>query len=318
MMTAEQVTAELIFQSEGISKTYKSKANSFTLAPIDLELRAGEITAVVGENGDGKTTLLSLISGRLSITRGAAHYPYLEKQGSTSAYERRQHIAMLTQELPAWKGKLADNLRFFAAIRGIKGDANEEWIMFLLDRLGLMKYKEATWNQISGGFRTRFSLARALAEKPNLLVLDEPLANLDINTQLRFLDDLRDLVKTLEQPITMVISSQHLHEIETISDKIIFIREGETLYNGPMAAFEVDRQENVFELTCDLPREQLEKVLKKIGLLGLEMAGDTFILAFPRKVESEEVMKALLKADARIKLFRDISQSTRKLFRVEG
>jgi ABC-type multidrug transport system ATPase subunit len=210
-----------------------------------------------------------------------------------------------------------DNLHFYAALRGIMGEKNEEWVMFILDRLGLMKYKDATWKQISGGFRTRFSLARALVQKPNLLVLDEPLANLDINTQLVFLDDLRELVKTMDQPVTMVISSQHLHEIENISDGIIFIRDGVTVYNGPMAEFEADRQENAFELTCDLSNEQVETILKEVGLLGLKMAGENYILRFPREVESETVLRAMLDTGVRILLFRDISQSTRKLFRVE-
>ncbi len=316
-MTEALISPELIFKGERLSKRYSSKAHSFILAPIDIELFAGEITGVVGENGDGKTTLLSLVSGRLSLTSGAPHYPYLDKTGKTTLYDRQQAIAMLTQELPSWKGRLIDNLHFYAALRGIKGRQNEEWVLTVLDRLGLMKYKDATWKQISGGYRTRFSLARAIVQKPNLLVLDEPLANLDINTQLVFLDDLRDLVKTLEQPITILISSQHLHEIERISDKIIFIRDGKPLYNGPMATFEADRLENSFELTCDLPKDQLEALLKESQLLELKAVGENYLLRFPRTVESKEVLRILLQNDVKITLFRDISQSTRKLFRME-
>jgi ABC-2 type transport system ATP-binding protein len=259
-----------------------------------------------------------MVSGRLFLTKGKAKYPYIDKQGFTSLYLRKRKIAMLTQELPAWKGKLGDNLHFHAAVHGIKGNKNEAWVKFILERLGLKKYKEATWKQISGGFRTRFSLAKALAQKPNLLVLDEPLANLDINTQLVFLNDLKDLVKSLEQPITMMISSQHLHEIENISDNIVFIRDGKTLYNGSMTAFESDRKENAFELTCNLTKEQIQDILAEHSLISLKMAGDNYILRFPRDIESEMVLRTLLDSSAQITLFRDISQSTRKLFQVEG
>ena len=315
-MTNPEENRELIFEGVGISKTY-ARGSKFTLAPVDIQLYAGEITAVVGENGDGKTTLLSMISGKLFLTQGEVYYPYLEKHGLGSFYDRQQGVAILTQELPSWNGKLVDNLHFFAALRGIKGKENEEWVMYILERLGLMKYKDSTWKQISGGYRTRFSLARALAQKPNLLVLDEPLANLDINAQLVFVDDLKDLVKSMDQPIAMVISSQHLHEIEKISDEIIFIRDGETLYNGPMAEFAADREENVFELTCDVPKEEVEKVLKEVGLSGSKTAGENLILQFPREVESDKVLKALMDGGIKVQLFRDISQSTRKLFRVE-
>jgi ABC-2 type transport system ATP-binding protein len=316
-MSKSDQTPDIIFKGSGITKRYKSRAHSFTLQPLDLELHAGEITAVVGENGDGKTTLLSMVSGRLYLTGGRADYPYFEEHGIHSLYERQRKIAMLTQELPAWKGKLVDNLHFHAAVHDIKGAANEDWVRFILERLNLTAYQDATWKQISGGFRTRFSLAKALVQKPNLLVLDEPLANLDINTQLVFLNDLKDLVKSLEQPITMLISSQHLHEIENISDSIVFIRDGETLYNGSMAAFEADRQENAFELTCSLSKDELKSMLDDTGLISLKMAGDNFILRFPREIESEKVLKTLLDGGARITLFRDISQSTRKLFQVE-
>ena len=308
---------EIIFKGTGISKTYKSRTRSFALKPLDLELRAGEITAVVGENGAGKTTLLNLAAGRLYLTGGKIEYPYLEGPGTTSLYDRQRKIAILNQELEAWKGKLIDNLHFHAAVHGIKGAENEEWVNFLLKRLGLSDYKDAKWKQISGGFRTRFALAKALTQKPNLLILDEPLANLDVNTQLIFLNDLKELVKSLEQPISMVVSSQHLHEIEYISDNIVFIRDGETIYSGSMSTFEANRQDNVFELKCSLAKEELQNLLAESSLQNLKMAGDNYILRFPREVESETVLRTLLNGGTKITLFRDISQSTRKLFQVE-
>ncbi len=315
--TQQNGSAQVIFQARGISKRYKTRSHSFTLQPVDISLRAGEITSVVGENGDGKTTLLSMISGRLYLSAGMVEYPYLADQGLHTQYQIRQKVIMVTQDLPPWTGKLVDNLHFYAALQGIKGDENEEWVHFILERLGLMKYKDATWKQISGGYRMRFSLARALIQRPHLLVLDEPLANLDINTQLIVLGDLRDLAKSFVHPLSLIISSQHLHEIENISDHIVFIRDGETLYNGLFADFEADRKENTFELVCDASREELEKHLKTLKLSKINTAGENFILTFPIKVDSSDVLKLLLKKKVRIMLFRDISQSTRKLFAME-
>lgn len=309
--------AATIFKGAGLTKRYQTRGHSFTLEPVDVTLKAGEITSVVGENGYGKTTLLSLVAGSLAKTGGRADYPFLREDGRRTAYEIKQKVVMLTQELPAWQGKLVDNLHFYAAIHGIKGKENEEWVAFILDTLGLNEYKDATWKQISGGFRTRFSLARGLIQRPNLLVLDEPLANLDVNTQLTFLEDLRDLVKSFVEPLAMMISSQHLHEIETITDKIIFLQEGKTVYNGLLSDFESGRQENTFELVCRQDEVKVKEALKSLEVLGIKRAGGNLIIRFPVRVEGEDVLKKLMKAGITIELFRDISRSTRKLFSVE-
>lgn len=306
-----------IFRGEGITKRYKSKSGGFVLEPVDLSLGAGEIMAVVGENGAGKTTILEMVAGERSTTGGEMIYPHLEENGRDSAYEIRQKIVMLKQELPSWNGTLKNNLHFTAAIHGIKGEENEEWVDFIVKNLGLEKYLDATWKQISGGFRTRYSLARALVQRPNLLALDEPLANLDINTQLVFLNNLKELANNFVEPLAIFISSQHLHEIESISDKIIFLRDGETVYNGLMKDFESGRKENTFELVTDASEKDMRKLLKPLGVKGIEQAGDNYLVKVAVKIEAEAVLRALLDGGVKIALFRDISRSTRKLFRVE-
>jgi ABC-2 type transport system ATP-binding protein len=224
---------------------------------------------------------------------------------------------MLRQDLPTWNGTLKNNLHFTAAIHGIKGQENEDWVDFILESLGLKKYMDATWKQISGGFRTRYSLARALVQRPNLLALDEPLANLDINTQLVVLSNLKELAVNFVEPLAILISSQHLHEIESISDKIIFLRDGETIYNGLMKDFERERAENIFELVTDAGEKDMLKLLKPLGVKGIEQAGGNYLVKVAVKIEAEAVLRALLDGGVKIALFRDISQSTRKLFRVE-
>lgn len=306
-----------IFRGVEITKIYKSKSGGFELEPINISLDAGEIMAVVGENGAGKTTLLEIVARELARTGGSLIYPYLQETGRSSAYKIRQKVVMLRQDLPSWEGTLKSNLHFTAANHGIKGNENEEWVDFILESLGLEKYVEATWKQISGGFRTRYSLARALVQRPNLLALDEPLANLDINTQLVLLNNLKELVANFVEPISILISSQHLHEIESISDKIIFLRDGETIYNGRMADFESERKDNTFELVTDANKKEMKKVLKALGVREIEQAGENFLVKVPVKIDGQAVLRALLDGGVKIELFRDISRSTRKLFSVE-
>ncbi len=135
---------------------------------------------IVGENGNGKTTLLRCMAGQLALDSGVLNFTRLEKPDH---YGIKHQLAFIPQRIPRWFGLLKDNLHFSAAISGVKGEENNVMVDFMLERLDLTPYAHLTWNQISSGYRTRFEIARILLLKPKLLILDEPLANLDINAQ---------------------------------------------------------------------------------------------------------------------------------------
>ena len=310
------VSSSTVFLGENLEKTYKKKSFSFTLDIPKFELNLGEITVVVGENGNGKTTLLKIIRGDLQITKGNITYPFLDKNSSQDLYKIKEQIAYIPQELPSWSGLLANNLHFAAAIRGIKEKENEEEVDFIISRLGLDQYRNSSWKEISGGFKMRFSLAKALVWNPKLLILDEPLANLDINTQLIFLRDLRYLVNSIKNPKSIILSSQNIYDVENIADKIIFIKDGKALYNGRIKEFEINREKNTFELGCNLSKEELTSLLEEI-YIQIDMVGyNQFIIDTSRRVTFHDIF-AIFKKHKNISLnyFRDISQSTRKLFK---
>jgi ABC-2 type transport system ATP-binding protein len=302
-----------IFEGRKITKFYKSVG--FRLGEIDLTLSAGEITGIVGENGNGKTTLLNIVAGELSIDGGTVFYPAFEKEQTAlrNWYAVKQHIAFIPQHLDKWLGLLKDNLHLSAANHGIFGQENEEAVDFIIHRLGLTKYKNAKWNDISSGYKLRFELARALVWKPQLLILDEPLANLDINSKLLFMQDLRLLSNSLRYPIAIIMSSQQLHEIESVVDNIIFLKEGYPIYNGRVNEFGKDRETNVFELAGDFSRQDLYQWLKDYQAIKIEDTGQSFIIETPVGFTGNQLL-AMLSEKQKIEYFRDISQSTRKLF----
>ena len=310
----KQDNIQTVVKGVNIGKVYKSKGVKFCLSPIDIELNLGEITAVVGENGNGKTTLLRMLAGDLAISEGKLSYPLLTENSKKDWYSIKQNIAYLPQELPKWYGSLMNNLHFTATIHNIKGDDNIKEVNWMIYRLGLEEYRKAKWNEISSGYKTRFSLARALVWKPKLLVFDEPLGNLDIKAQADFLQDLRNIVNLQEYPLTVIISSQHLYEVESIADKIIFLKNGEAKYNGLMSEFKKDRESNVYEISCDLKQEVLMNILQLIRCDKVEEAGKNVIIYTPVDVTSAELLKVLATHQVSIKYFRDISQSTRQLF----
>ncbi len=183
---------KVVVKAQNLTKAYKS--SYFKLELDDLELRLGEITTVVGENSTGKTCLLRIIAGDLAHDKGTLQYPLFQKETKKRLnwVKIKPQIAYVPQELPYWRGSLLNNLRFEAAIHGVKGKSNYQATEYILQRLGLAEHVHKTWQQLSGGYKLRFALAKALIWKAELLVIDEPLAHLDIKAQMVVLKDLQN------------------------------------------------------------------------------------------------------------------------------
>ena len=303
----------LVFEAKGISKRFTSGNSPFHLQPLDLNLELGKITGVVGENGNGKTTLLRIVAGELSSDTGSIEYPLLGLKAG-SWYAIKNKIAFIPQRMKRWHGTLIDNLRFHASIHGIKDVENNKQVEYILNRLGLSAFRDLKWSEMSSGYRLRFELAKMLMWRPKLLVLDEPLANLDINAQQLFLQDRRYILRSWKHPLAVILSSQALHEIESVADNIVFIKRGKTLYNGSQKDFGTERTYNDYELSGTFTREQLSAVMALIPNSKVEDSGTVFLVSIPIEMNTDEFLHILLLNKISISYFRDISTSTRKLF----
>lgn len=298
-----------LFSCSGLHKTYRR--GNFALKDISLELRTGEITGVVGENGNGKTTLLRIIAGDLAHDKGEMSYFGNNQIGVLSWENIRSRVAYIPQRIPQWYGTLKDNLIFQASIRGIKGKQADMEVDKLLDQLALNEYSMLKWSEISTGYRLRFQLAKMLLINPELLVLDEPIANLDINAQGKFLSDLKTVVSEEKRRVSVILSSQQLHEIENVADSIVFLRKGEMIYSGEVSKIGESRKLNEFELQCNLTREELATLLPDIEIVA---HGKTSHVKVPLEITAEKFLAVILEKGGSISYFRDISSSTRRLF----
>ncbi len=306
---------EIVCRVMDVNKTFRR--TGFAMQDIDADFRLGEITGVVGENGNGKTTLFRIITGELAVDSGTVQYPYLETGFGIAAEDWsniKQYIAFIPQHVEKWYGSVRNNLHYELALHGIKGDMNEEEVEYIIYRMGLEEHQNKTWGQLSGGYRLRFALARALVWKPVFLVIDEPLANLDIKAQLVILNDLRDLANSYRYPLSVVVSSQHLHEIEHVSDNIIFMKNGEVMYNGKTNELGKEREENTFEFACELTLDEVERSLGGLEYRNLEHTGLAYVIHTSLHVTQKNVMQQLISADVEVSYFRDISKSTKKMF----
>ncbi|MFM9943863.1 MAG: ATP-binding cassette domain-containing protein [Bacteroidia bacterium] len=299
-----------VVNARKISKAYSS--GHFKLSPIGMSINTGELVGIVGENGNGKTTLLRMMASDLSLNEGEINYEL--GIGDIDLYEQKRSIAYIPQRIQRWYGKLKNNLHFAASSRGIYGFENEYLVKVMLTRLGLNKYKDLFWTQISSGYRTRFELARILLLQPKLLILDEPLANLDINAQQTFLQDIRNLAKSRKNPLAILFSSQQLHEVEKVADHIVFLRNGESIYNSTLDTNEKLETHTETELETAATRDELLVALSHVEGLTVKQQGGVYIIRCSNSISSSEILKKVLAAGMSISYYRDLTHSTKKFF----
>jgi ABC-type multidrug transport system ATPase subunit len=290
--------SELTFRRSSMHGVFDLHADPFSF-------KTGTITAMVGANGSGKSTLLSLLAGDLMVSKGKIDYCF--DGNGTTWYQRKNCIAFVRQHPEPWAGRLADTLRFESACAGYRSDELEQEVSFVLHRLRLERFANSSWSSLSGGYRTRFELARAILREPMLLLLDEPLAHLDMNAAESFLQDLADVTGASEQPIATVISSQHIYEMEALADTVIFVNEGRACYAPTALAG------SVFELQCDVDCAELIEIIEELHKSVRIESHSVHRLSFPQNCSSAELLQHLLVRQVEVRYFREISSSTRRL-----
>lgn len=294
-----------LVSAQKIAKTYSG--GNFSLKPISVDIKTGNVLGVVGENGNGKTTLLRCLAGQLALDSGLVEYHLLKRPDN---YAVKNHIAFMPQRIPRWYGLLKDNLHFSAAIAGVHGSKNDLMVDFMLERLNLGRFAHLTWNQISSGYRTRFEIARILLQKPRLLILDEPLANLDINAQQTILTDLIFMAKAAHNPMGIILSSQQLHEVEKVADTVIFIKNGNCLYSSNDKAEKITSTAVEFETVAS--RDAILKIFDNENI-ELQFNGGFYTIV-TGALTAQQIITKMVEAKLYITYFRDITYSTKRFF----
>jgi len=198
------------------------------LDAVSLELRPGRVTALLGPNGAGKTTLFSLITGLFDSRQGD-----IEIVGHAIRRARSRALAQLGIVFQAQTLDLdlsvEQNLRYFAALRGLPGKEARQRITALLDEIGLAEKRKAKVRTLSGGQRRRVEIARALLDQPALLLLDEPSIGLDIATRRWLIEHVHRLA---EQEGIAILMATHLVDEVMPEDELIVLDEGRVIARG--------------------------------------------------------------------------------------
>lgn len=205
----------IIYQARNIEKKYQSGEKSLTiLQSINLDLQAGEMTAIVGASGSGKTTLLQILGTLASPTSGELLYDnsnLCRKSEKQLARFRNTTLGFIFQAhhlLPEFTA--LENVMIPAMISGKKQAGIQSAAEELLEKVELGHRKDHKVNELSGGEQQRAALARALIMQPKILLADEPTGNLDSRAGEIVFSLLQDLSRSLELTIVMVTHNMDL------------------------------------------------------------------------------------------------------------
>ena len=213
------MTASAI-STHALGKRYGS---NWALEDCTLEIPSGSVTALVGPNGAGKTTLLQLAIGLAEPSAGDVQVLGSSPRGDASVLAR---VGFVAQEHPLYKGFTVEETLMFGAKLNPSWDAQTAFDR--VDRLGLPRKKKV--GRLSGGQQAQVALTLALAKRPEVLLLDEPVASLDPLARREFLQSVMEAVT--ETGMTVVLSSHIVADLERVCDHLVILSHAHTQLVG--------------------------------------------------------------------------------------
>ena len=209
---------------------------------LDLQVKQGELFALLGVNGAGKTTAIKMLSCLTRPTSGDAFV--LEKSIQTDAASVKAAIGVSPQETAVAPGLSAkENLELICGVHGFSKEKTAAKIAELTVLLGLSPILKKKAGTLSGGWQRRVSIAMALISQPQILFLDEPTLGLDVLAR----SDLWELIRSLKGKTTIILTTHYMEEAEALSDRIGIMKDGRLLLCGTAEEIKETTGTNDFE-----------------------------------------------------------------------
>jgi iron(III) transport system ATP-binding protein len=210
-----------VLSLEGLSKRYGSEP---VIEGLSLSVREGEILTFLGPSGCGKTTTLRLIAGLDRPDSGTIRLngDLVSGEGSFVAPEERG-VGVVFQEFALFPHlTAAENVAF--GLQDLNDEETDERVRDLLDLVGLEAQADSYPDELSGGQQQRVALARSLAPEPEILLLDEPFSNLDVDLRVAMREEVRDIIKAAG--VTAISVTHDQEEAMSISDRVAVVNDG--------------------------------------------------------------------------------------------
>lgn len=200
-----------ILTVKNISKTYHSKDGEINaLNNISFDINEGEFIGIIGPSGCGKSSILNIIASLDNKYKGTI----IKKENTNIGYMLQEHA------LFPWL-TIFENATLGLKISKKLNLESKNYVLKLLEKYGLLDFKDKYPDELSGGMKQRLALIRTLATNPNILLLDEPYSALDYQTRLKVSDDVYKIIK--EENKTVIIVTHDLAEAISMCDKIIVL-----------------------------------------------------------------------------------------------
>jgi ABC-2 type transport system ATP-binding protein len=243
-----------------VTNLRKRYGDTIAVDGISFAVRRNEIVGLLGPNGAGKTTTINMILGVLQPDSGTVRIENVDLAARRSLALQGTNFVAVYSPLPG-NLTVVENLRFFGLIYGVENLA--ERIRTILDQFDLGKFRDTKCGVLSSGEQSRASLAKAMLNRPQLLLLDEPTASLDPSVAHEVREKIREA--TMQGSGGVLWTSHNMHEVEEVCDRVLFLSRGKILLEGDPRA---------------LPREHGKETLEQLFIavarepLTLERGGD--------------------------------------------
>ena len=203
---------------ENVSKFFGSVK---ALENVSFEIKSGEVVGFLGPNGAGKTTMMRLVTGIFPPTEGKILINGKNLFKSKAAI--RAQIGYLAEHNPLYRDMTAKEFLFYAAaLKGVGFWSRKREVESIMDQCDLGAVRNRLIGKLSKGYQQRVGLAQALIGSPHFLILDEPTNGLDPKQ----ISDMRNLIRTLAQNRTILLSTHMLSEVEAVCQRVLILNEG--------------------------------------------------------------------------------------------
>ena len=228
----------MLLSVKNISKEYNNGTTA--LKNVSFEVEKGEFISIIGPSGSGKSTLLRSINKMIDISKGSILFENrnIEKLKKKEIELVRREIGMifqnynLVERLTVIENVLHGRLGYksvFAGILGIYSEEEKKDAFNFLEKVNMTKYAYQKCNELSGGQKQRVGIARAIMQKPKLLLCDEPIASLDPKTAENIMNYLKKIVTELK--ITCIVNLHQVDIAKKYSNRIIALNKGEKIFD---------------------------------------------------------------------------------------
>jgi len=244
----------MLLSIKNVEKKYNNGTNA--LKNISFDVEKGEFISIIGPSGSGKSTLLRSINKMIDISQGSILFEdkNIENLKKTQIELVRREIGMifqsynLVERLTVIENVLHGRLGYKSVIAGILGIYSEEEkkeAFNFLEKVNMTKYAYRKCNELSGGQKQRVGIARAIMQKPKLLLCDEPIASLDPKTAENIMDYLKKIVTELK--ITCIVNLHQVDIAKKYSDRIIALNKGEKIFDDKTERLTDDMIEFIYK-----------------------------------------------------------------------